>query len=74
LIQKGLPVVGDGLAVTVDNDDRVVEFRSRGPFGGDVDFFRISNSDDTVVFESDCSGPERRDAGARGFEKWGDVL
>lgn len=39
-----------------------------------VDFFRIPNSDDTIVFQSNSSSPERRDTGAGVLEKGSDIL
>lgn len=66
-VQRGLPVVCDRFAISIDEYGRV-EMRWAGSrISRGVELFRISDEDVRVVFQSNGPGPKRADTRARGL-------
>lgn len=74
VIQERLAIVGDGLAVSIDQDSRIVILGASRPLWGHIDLFGVSCQDGTVIFEGNRSSPEGGYAGTRWLQKRRDFL
>ncbi len=74
VVQKGLSVVANNVAGTVDDEGRVVILGRRRPCLRNVHLLGISDDHGAVMTEGNVLRPQGRDARARLFETGSNVL
>lgn len=62
IVQVGLFVIPNDIAVCIDDERRVVVRRVGGPVVGQVDLFGVSGDDDAFMLQGNAFGPQGADS------------